>query len=248
VIRTSVVRVEQYGVRRGEDMFWRKRKEEGAITVQCIRCGHEEKWKPELMRNWPKMQCEICNSPLAVPLKEGLNPGINIIPPKPPVTKKGGSNMPKDKDPLQIKINVDTSELDAAIEKAKKLNSLMQQAEFKMLDKGEIVIPLCDGKVVSELAHKHKDDAMDPIANAMAAFKHIQSEYGQDKKDKLLVIELDDIDAVPKVTYKGQSMNPLQELELYWETATDLVSNNPAQLRIKSADKNCNSRTIGHNI
>jgi hypothetical protein len=138
--------------------------------------------------------------------------------------------MSKEQEGLQIKIGVDTSELDAAIAKAKELNELTKPVEYNLEQNID------------------SSDVTDPLDSARYAMKYIKDIYGPNKKEKLLVIELDDIDAVPKVTYKGQSMNPLQELELYWETATDLVSNNPAQLRIKSADKNCNSRTIGHNI
>ncbi|MFP7171943.1 hypothetical protein [Terribacillus halophilus] len=139
------------------------------------------------------------------------------------------------KNDLQVKVEVDTSELDTAIEKAKELNSLMQQAEFKMLDKGEIVIPLCNGKVVSELVHKHKDDAMDPIANAMAAIKHIQSEYGQDKKDKLLAIELDDIHSVPRIFHKGERIDMITSAHFEWNT--DSENPQPKSFHIEHYDK-----------
>lgn len=106
--------------------------------------------------------------------------------------------MPEDKDPLQIKIDVDTSQLDAAIEKAKELNDLTKDYEDRA---------------------KHKDDALDPIAMAAAAMRYIQDTYGPDKKEKLLVIELDDIHSVPRVVHHGKEVNMLKGIGLHWKTS-----------------------------
>ncbi|SNZ14567.1 hypothetical protein SAMN05421503_2489 [Terribacillus aidingensis] len=98
---------------------------------------------------------------------------------------------------MQIKVEVDTSEMDVAIEKAKQLNELTKEYEDRT---------------------KHKDDALVPIANAIAAIQHIQSQYRPDKKEKLLVIEIDDIHSVPRIIHKGERINMITTAHFEWNT------------------------------
>jgi hypothetical protein len=115
-------------------------------------------------------------------------------------SNKSAAAERKANDGLHIKVEVDTSELDAAIEKAKQLNELTTPVEY-----------MVDQKIDSS-------NITDPIDSARYAMKYIQNKYGPDKKEKLLVIEIDDMESVPRVIYNGKPVESIDTLDVFWET------------------------------
>jgi hypothetical protein len=202
--------VEHYGIQGGVKVFWKKSNPAKKSTQECMRCGYRKIYHNEIAAELKAgLGCERCDGPTTlIYTREGEKPSMTIRPTRPAVTEKKKNND------LQIKVEVDTSEMDAAIEKAKQLNELTKEYEDRT---------------------KHKDDALDPIANAMAAIKHIQSEYGPDKKDKLLVIELDDIHSVPRIVHKGDEITKIMDVQFEWSAKYD--DSLPKSFRINYFDE-----------
>ncbi|MCA1029387.1 hypothetical protein LCM23_25580 [Cytobacillus kochii] len=70
------------------------------------------------------------------------------------------------------------------------------------------------------------------------------------KEQPLLQIELQDINSVPRVIYKGEEIKNKMEVAFEWDTGT-IEAYTPAYVRIKhwdkEVDKRMNSKTIQHN-
>ncbi len=207
MILTSEVRVEQYGIQGGVKVFGRKFDNPKRKTTECMYCGHRKTYDSEAkaLMQFGK-RCNNCSGPTVLTYtREGEKPSLTIKPPRPVVSKK------EDK-ALEIKVEVDTSELDAAIDKAKELQERL-----------------------TKLQDKHKDDVLDPIANALKAIEHIQDKYGTDKKEKLLVIEMDDIHSVPRILHKGERIDMITSAHFEWNT--DSKHPQPKSFHIEHYDK-----------
>lgn len=152
-------------------MFWKRSKSTIKRTQECLLCGYRETYETEEKAQLRAgVGCDRCSGPTTLTYtREGEKPSMTIRPTRQAVTEKKKNND------LQIKVEVDTSELDAAIEKARKLDEL-------------------------------------------EASKYIQDKYGSDKKDKLLVIEIDDLESKPKIYHKGKPVESVEDLDISWQS------------------------------
>lgn len=75
------------------------------------------------------------------------------------------------------------------------------------------MIVMCEKKKdISRVAHE--------AAEALIKLSELANEA--DTTTKLLTIEIDDINSVPVVHYKGEKLNPISEFDLTWKTKTHL--------------------------
>jgi hypothetical protein len=188
--------VEHYGIRGGVKVFWKKSNPAKKSTQECMRCGYRNIYHNEIAAELKAgLGCERCDGPTTLTYtREGEKPSMTIRPTRPAVTEK------KKENDLQIKVEVDTSELDAAIAKAKELNELTTPVEY-----------MVDQKIDSS-------NVTDPIDSARYAMEYIQDKYGPDKKDKLLVIEIDDLESKPKIYHKGKPVESVEDLDISWQS------------------------------
>ncbi|QXE02760.1 hypothetical protein [Terribacillus sp. DMT04] len=145
----------------------------GSIRYECLNC---KSTRSTIKGKYGEViVCEVCNGAM-----------VDVF----YIHKYKAAAETKPINDLQIKVEVDTAELDAAIEKARKLDELE----------------------VSKYIHK----------------------YGPNKKEKLLVIELDDIDSIPKIIFKGKQVDGIHELDIAWHSESE--SNAATGVRYTQSD------------
>ncbi|UOQ93405.1 hypothetical protein MUO14_24050 [Halobacillus shinanisalinarum] len=185
-------------------------------------------------------------------------PSMTKEPPRQPVT-------PKKKSVDKLTVDVDCSDalkgLKAVQREAKKATAALKELDnYKPIGPGVTWIPMGEPEAViptknTQSYHCTKQDCDWEIKDTKKTLDGISCpECGSHTvmpypKPKLLTIELDSIDSVPTVIYKGEKIDNKVFVEFNWETQTNQPTSSPLidiQYHEISENGAPSLRTIGH--